>query len=236
MRMTLAQVRVGPSVDENKARILSILRDAQVDEWIVFPEGAVSGYFPQDEDFLTIDPREIDDAVDAIETEARRRRCGVVLGSALHVDGGWRNAAIVQTPLGQRWRYDKIELSELDVRHFTPGRDTPTYDAGDAPLGIQMCRELLFPLAWQTLAGNGARLIVHVNNAIKPIDAVWAHVIIARAVENGVFVCSVNNASAPQALASYVVSPAGDVLLKTDTQVEQVVSCEIDLAATRPAY
>jgi predicted amidohydrolase len=84
--------------------------------------------------------------------------------------------------------------------------------------------------------GKGARLIVHVNNAIKPIDAVWEHVIVARAVENGVFVCSVNNAAAPQALASYVISPSGDVLLKTATQTEQVVSCDLDLAASGPAY
>jgi predicted amidohydrolase len=61
-------------------------------------------------------------------------------------------------------------------------------------------------------------------------------VIIARAVENGVFVCSVNNAASPQALASYVVSPSGEVLAKTDTQTEQILSCEIDLSATRPAY
>jgi hypothetical protein len=32
------------------------------------------------------------------------------------------------------------------------------------------------------------------------------------------------------------VSPSGEVLVKTDTQAEQIVSCEIDLAATRPAY
>jgi hypothetical protein len=32
------------------------------------------------------------------------------------------------------------------------------------------------------------------------------------------------------------VSPSGEVLVKTGTQVEQVVSCEIDLSAARPAY
>jgi predicted amidohydrolase len=236
MRVTMAQVRVGPSVDENRTRILSILRDAQVDEWIVFPEGAVSGYFPQHEDFLKGDPRQVTDAVDEIRADARRRRCGIVLGSALQIDGAWRNAVIVQAPSGRDWRYDKIELSELDAHHFVAGRDVPVYDADGVTFGIQVCRELLFPIAWHGLAVRGARLVIHVNNAIKPIDAVWEHVIIARAVENGVFVCSVNNAASPQALASYVVSPSGEVLAKTDTQTEQILSCEIDLSATRPAY
>jgi predicted amidohydrolase len=232
----MAQIRVERDVATNAAKILAIVRHARADEWIVFPEGAVSGYFPQDDDFLKGDPRQVTAAVDEIRAEATRRRCGIVLGSALRIDEAWRNAVIVQTPSGERWRYDKIELSELDARHFVAGRDVPVYDAGEAALGIQVCRELLFPLAWRTLAGKGARLIVHVNNAIKPIDAVWAHVIIARAVENGVFVCSVNNAASPQTLASYVVSPSGEVLAKTDTQTEQVLSCEIDLSATRPAY
>jgi predicted amidohydrolase len=236
MRLTLAQIRIERDIAANAAKIRSIVREARADEWIVFPEGAVSGYFPQDADFLQGDSRQVTDAVDAICADARQRRCGLVLGSALSVDGVWRNAVIVQEPTGRSWRYDKIELSGLDARHFTAGRDLPVYETGDATLGIQVCRELLFPLAWRTLAGEGARLIVHVNNAIKPIDAVWEHVIIARAVENGVFVCSVNNAAAPQALASYIVSPSGDVLVKTDTQVEQIMSREIDLSATRPAY
>jgi predicted amidohydrolase len=236
MRLTMAQVRVERDVATNAAKIRSIVREARADEWVVFPEGAISGYFPQDESFLTGDSRPVTDAVDAICADARQRRCGLVLGSALYVDGAWRNSVIVQNPDGRSWRYDKIELSELDARHFTAGHELPVYETGDAALGIQVCRELLFPVAWHSLASDGARLIVHVNNAIKPIDAVWEHVIIARAVENGVFVCSVNNAAAPQALASYVVSPAGEVLAKTDTQTEQIVSCEIDLSAIRPAY
>jgi predicted amidohydrolase len=236
MRLTMAQVRVEREVATNAATIRSILRDAREDEWVVFPEGAVSGYFPRDEDFLKGDPRQVTDAVDEIRAEAKQRRCGLVLGSALQIDGAWRNAVIVQSPAGRGWRYDKIELSELDARHFIAGGELPVYDVGGVTLGIQVCRELLFPVAWHSLASAGARLIVHVNNAIKPIDAVWEHVIIARAVENGVFVCSVNNAAAPQALASYVVSPAGEVLAKTDVQTEQIVSCEIDLSAMRPAY
>jgi predicted amidohydrolase len=179
--MTVAQLRVERDVAKNTAKIRSILRDARADEWIVFPEGAVSGYFPQESDFLSGDPRQVADAVEEICAEATQRRCVLVLGSALHVDEAWRNSVIVQDPRGQRWRYDKIELSELDVRHFSAGRDVPVYDVGGVTVGIQMCRELLFPLAWHGLAARGARLVLHVDNAIKPIDAVWEHVIIARA-------------------------------------------------------
>jgi predicted amidohydrolase len=235
VHVTLAQMRVGPDVDANAAGIVAILGGARAGGWVVFPEGAVSGYFPERDDFLR-DPRVVADAVDAIRAEARRRGSGLVLGSALHVDGAWRNAVIVQDPAGRGWRYDKVELSALEARHFAPGRETPVYATGEVTIGVQVCRELLFPLAWRDLAGRGARVLMHVNNAIKPIDAVWEHVLIARAVENNVFVCSVNNAAAPQALASYVISPAGDILLKTATRAEQVASCDLDLAAARPAY
>jgi predicted amidohydrolase len=236
VHVTLAQIRVGRDVEANVAGILASLDSAPAGGWVLFPEGAVSGYFPGEDDFLRGDPRHVGEAVDEIRAEARRRGSGLVLGSALHADGAWRNAVIVQDPAGRHWRYDKVELSALDARHFAAGREAPVYNAGEAAIGVQVCRELLFPLAWHDLAVRGARVLMHVNNAIKPIDAVWEHVLIARAVENNVFVCSVNNAAAPQALASCVIAPSGDVLLRTATQTEQIVSCELDLASTRPAY
>ncbi|HQR36076.1 MAG TPA: nitrilase-related carbon-nitrogen hydrolase, partial [Blastocatellia bacterium] len=67
------------------------------------------------------------------------------------------------------------------------------------------------------------------NNAIQPHDALWEHILITRAVEQSIFVCSVNNAAEPQALASYLIAPSGKVLLKTNAQQDQMLATEIDL-------
>jgi predicted amidohydrolase len=65
--------------------------------------------------------------------------------------------------------------------------------------------------------------------SIKPHDQVWEHLFVARAVENQVFVCSVNNAAPPQKLTSYLVAPSGDILLRAKEQTEQLLSYEMDL-------
>ena len=99
--------------------------------------------------------------------------------------------------------------------------------AGDITLGVLACRELLFPAAWMKLQQAGARIVFHINNAIQPHDRIWEHLLIARAIEQGLFVCSVNNGAPPQELASYLIAPSGKVLLKTEPRQEQVLSAEI---------
>jgi predicted amidohydrolase len=92
-----------------------------------------------------------------------------------------------------------------------------------------VCREILFPQAWLGLKQRGAQVVFHLNNALKPYDDVWEHILIARAVENRMFVCSVNNAAPPQKLTSYLVAPSGQVLLRANEQVVQTLSYEVDL-------
>ena len=49
------------------------------------------------------------------------------------------------------------------------------------------------------------------------------------------FVCSVNNAAAPQQLTSYLIAPDGSLMLKAEPQTEQVLTATIDLANVVPS-
>ncbi len=64
-----------------------------------------------------------------------------------------------------------------------------------------MCRELLFPEQWRALKLQGAQLIFHINNAIQPQDAIWRRILITRALENQIYIVSVNNPASLQAQA-----------------------------------
>ncbi len=90
------------------------------------------------------------------------------------------------------------------------------------------CRELLFPEAWAGLKHAGAAIVCHLNNAVAPQDALWNHLLIARAIEQSLFVCSVNNGAATQALPSFLIAPSGRVLLQTDVQQDQILAARID--------
>jgi len=138
--------------------------------------------------------------------------------------------------LGQRYVYHKNNLHVPGRKHFTPGNELPVYTIDGVTVGIQICREIFFPEQWKVLKKKGAQVIFHINNAIKQIDRPWSHMLITRAIENQLFVCSANNAAAPQALASYLVSPSGEILLETELQVEKTLAYEIELEEVRTDF
>jgi predicted amidohydrolase len=230
-QITVAQLQVEQDIAKNKNKILSVLNAAQQNEWIIFPECMLTGYFPEKEDFLRdINTEELESAIAEISHTVRNRHCYCLLGTAAYLDGAWYNATVIQEPTGLSQIYRKIALSELDKRHFQPGTAANVYTVNGIKIGVQTCRELIFPEPWMQLRKQGAQIVFHTNNAIKPYDKVWEHIIITRAVENGYYVCSVNNAAKPQALTSYLVAPNGEVLLEGAVQKEQSLTQEIDLA------
>ena len=231
MKLTLAQVIIEPDPTKNKEKMLSVLQAAEKDEWVIFPEGTLSGYFPeQDGYFKDLDKAELEDAVAHIAEVVKQRECHCLYGTATYASDDVLNSVVIESYEQARQLYHKIELSALDRQHFESGSDVPVYKLGNVTFGVQVCRELLFPEAWRSLKKRGAQVVFHINNALKDHDQVWRHVSIARGVENANFVCSMNNGASPQKLSSHVVSPNGAVLLETEPSQEQTLSVDIDLS------
>jgi predicted amidohydrolase len=229
MRLTIAQLVVGQDIAANLDRMRTAFEASQPGDWIVFPEGVLSGYFPDDDTFMRrFDAERIEAAICEVERIVRARRCHCIFGTATLTDGVWRNSVVIVTADGRRHVYHKVELSSLDRRHFTPGTTSEVIRAGDLAFGVLACRELLFPALWSRLKLGGAQIVFHINNAIQPQDRIWNHVLVARAIEQGIFVCSVNNGAPPQLLASYLIAPSGETLLKTETGRDHLISAEIN--------
>lgn len=235
MRISIAQLAVTLDPADNLSRMLAVLDEARPGEWVAFPEGMLSGYAPDLDDFAArLDPTAIASGIEELRRKVAERRCYSVFGSATPSAAGWHNSVFVASPDGQLAVHHKIELAQLDRNHFAPGTSVTALDVGGVRCAVQACRELLFPLTWHSLKSAGATIIFHINNAIQPQDAIWRHVIVTRAVELGIFVCSVNNSAAPQALPSFLVSPAGEVLLESNCQREEVLTTVIDLRQAIP--
>jgi predicted amidohydrolase len=229
MKIKIAQLIVGRELTSNLRRMRTVLESAQPGEWIVFPEGMLSGYFPEDDHWMgQLDGASIEAGIREIEALVKARQCHCLFGAATFADGALRNSVVTIAPDGERQRYHKIELSGLDRRHFSPGTTSEILRIGDLTFGVLACRELLFPAMWARLKQAGAQIVFHLNNAIQPHDRIWDHFFIARAIEQGLFVCSVNNGAPPQELASSLVAPSGEVLLKTKIGGDDLLSAEID--------
>jgi predicted amidohydrolase len=234
-RIVIAQMKVGRDLQANEARILALLSQAEPEDLVVFPEGALTGYFPEEDWYpRAIDPGALDRSLREVQLAVSRMRCHCVLGSVTIADGGFRNSAIVLSHSGATGVYHKVKLGHVEARCFQAGAALPVFAVGGLRIGIQICREVIFPGPWSALKEQGAQLVLHVNNAIQPHDAIWDHLLVARALESSMFVCSVNNAAPPQALASYLVDPHGQVLLRTDTQKEQMLAHEIAVNDVTP--
>lgn len=232
MKIHIAQLVVETELSVNFAKIKRVLAGVQSGEWVVFPEASLSGYFPDAPNYTSrLNAAEIEQAIVEIHDFVRARGCFCVLGTARHSKGKWENAAVVLSPTGPAETYAKIQLSALDARHFRPGPFVPVFHIDGVRVGIQLCRELLFPNQWAQLRQAGVKMVIHLNNAIKPHDAIWEHVLITRALEHAMYVCSINNAAPPQELTSYLVAPNGKLLLKAARQTEEVLTTNIDLTA-----
>jgi hypothetical protein len=58
MRIVMAQMRVERELAKNRETICSMLQRARPEDWVVFPEGALTRYFPHETDYLAATARE----------------------------------------------------------------------------------------------------------------------------------------------------------------------------------
>ena len=236
MKVRIAQLSVSKDIDANLDKVISVLQKSSSNEWVLFPEGMISGYYPEGATFLSqLNPDVIEKSIDKIEKIVHEKKLNCLVGSAIRLNGNWYNSTIFISP-DKKIIYRKNNLSMLDRNHFTAGGELKSYEADHLRFGIQMCRELTFPEQWKLLKKKGAQVIFHINNAIKAADGLREHVLIARAFENQVWVCSVNNASPPQKMSSMVIDPSGKVVWKSTPQKEEVHVEKLDLSLVSDYY
>lgn len=138
-RITLAQIRVGRDVDDNLPRIRAAFAQAKKDkaEWIMFPEGALSGYHDN------YDQAKVAAARTEVMGLCRDARVIAVLGTCWKVNGQTTNEIQIIDADGKlAGRYSKHCLTYGDAKHFTVG-DTPlVHQVNGLTVGTLICNDL----------------------------------------------------------------------------------------------
>lgn len=236
MKITVAQLIVTKDIQSNLKKISFTLESSHEKEWVIFPEGMLSGYYPQEDSYpKNIDFNSIEQGINVIKDMVSKKRCNCIFGTAYFKDEEWYNSSIF-IGNNKSFIYHKNNLATLDRRCFKQGNEISTLDYQGVRFGIQMCRELVFPEQWKLLKHQGAQIIFHINNAIKIEDEVRSHLLVTRAYENQYFVCSVNNADYPQTQPSVVIAPNGGVLFQSKTRQEQVTAVKVNLSLVKNDY
>jgi predicted amidohydrolase len=236
MKVRIAQLVVTKDIPTNSNKILTIIEGAQPNEWVLFPEGMLSGYYPEEKTYLDqLNAELIENEIEKIHQKVKQKNVVCLFGTAMKIDNSWYNSAMLLTPEKQ-FTYQKNNLSTLDRDHFKAGSELKVFEFGEIKVAIQMCRELTFPEQWKILKKGGVQVIFHINNAIKENDKLREKVLVSRAFENQIWVCSVNNAASPQTISSMVIDPYGKEVWLSTPQKEETHSEELDLSQVSTQY
>ena len=219
-----AQFPVSLSIADNVRQTRALLEQAQPDELLILPEGAISGYADDMRFLQAVDTVELECALHDVQQAAQQSGAHLVVGSCLCEGDSWRNAAVYFAPDGSKSTYYKVNLATHERGILRAGDTLPVFpmrfSEGVVLVGVQLCREIRFPEQWRALARHGAQVFVYLTyaaNSHAP-PGVWRSHLISRAAENQRFIVGANTAHVDQHCPTMIISPRGGVLCETKTR------------------
>lgn len=175
---------------------------------------------------------------------AKKHNTNVIAGSYIELlpDGDYRNACVVINRQGEIiGKYHKIHLFNYqgseESKFVSPGNKAVIVQTDIGKIGLTICYDIRFPELYRTLNEGGAEIITNVAAFANTKYDHWVTLNKARAIENLVYVISVNQCGRVdikrQNLGmSMVINPWGDVIASAGTN-EGVMMAEIDLGTLR---
>ena len=238
----VAQFPVTLSIQNNLEIMDSVIAQTNIGDWVIFPEGSLSGYSTDTSFLKQINHGELIAGLEHIRNAATRRIINIWVGACINIDGQWFNTAYGFSAHGETQVYRKINLATHERGIFSTGNDLPVFELktaeGKIKVGIQICREVRFPEQWGWLARCGAQIILHLNNAvgIDSVQSIWKSHLISRAAETQRFVLSSNNAAPKQISPTIAIAPDGQVIDEIVSAELNTLRVELDLSKVSDMY
>jgi predicted amidohydrolase len=220
LKVAAVQFRSSYNVADNLKRMdatLIKLADDRV-KVAVFPECALTGYNEDAVRSATKD--EVASAEEHLRNTCRQHGIAAVLGSVYKVNGKIYNSAVVFDSHGELIeRYAKIHLA--GEKWFTPGNHISYFELEGIPSTVMICHDERYPELVRLPAIEGARIVYYISHESglgqESKLAPYRAQLMARAVENGVFIVSANAPASRKDLSgshgqSRIVSPDGNVV------------------------
>lgn len=132
-------------------------------------------------------------------------------------------------------QYSKIHLFRLmeEEKYLTAGDQAGMLDIEGIPAGMMICYDIRFPELSRKLALSGAKMLFVPAEWPNPRLHHWRTLLMARAIENQMYVVSCNRVGVSGTTEffghSMIVDPWGEVVAEGGT-IETIVTANIDLA------
>lgn len=142
------------------------------------------------------------------------------------------------------WAFPNGEIKTYDKRHlFRMAEEHHTFSAGNSKLIVEykgwkicplICYDLRFPVWSRNNKANSYDCLIYIANWPAVRKEAWSKLLLARAIENQVYVIGVNRIGEDgkgilYAGNSIVVNPKGEEILVTKEYEEEISSCKLSL-------
>jgi len=243
--MKIAGIQFKPKFKDVKGNLEKMFHYANnvVADIIIFPELSTTGYFFQSYseifDYAEEFPGSISLQFQRFSTELNK----IIIYGFPEIQGDkiYNSAAIIFPKEQYNFIYRKTHLFYKEKFVFNQGNTgykVVNYPDFDLNLGVMICYDWRFPEAARTLALKGADLIVCPSNLVTHI---WSKVILARAIENKVYLAVVNRIGRESNNAeelffngeSVILGYNGERLAKASVEGEEVIIADIEPSLTR---
>ncbi len=234
LKVAAVQMRSSRSLAENVSRITnSIHKCAQEGvRVVVFPECALSGYYP--EVVTNLSAEAVTAAEEQVAEACRTSRTYAVVGSAWRDGDRLFDSALIFVPAGTVIeRYHKIQLAE---RWPQVGDHLSVFRIDGVPCSVIICHDERYPELVRLPVLAGAKVIFYLSHESglreeKKVGPYRAQ-IQARAVENTVFVIQANAPANLDASGSHgqsrIIAPDGNILQEASIFQEDVLVQTLD--------
>ncbi|MFP4042117.1 MAG: amidohydrolase [Bacteroidales bacterium] len=158
-----------------------------------------------------------------------------ILGSLIIQEGSnYYNRMISQLPDGEFFTYDKRHLFRMgeENNHYTAGSKRVIFNYKEWRIHPLICYDLRFPV-WSRNRGD-YDLLIYVANWPESRRHVWKTLLVARALENQVYVVGVNRIGKDGQNISYagdsmIIDPKGRIISETKPNEENIETRELSL-------
>lgn len=192
MKIALGQLQIcwedkRANLDKVKSCISMLAEEGT--ELFLLPEMSLTGF-----SMNTSKTKEVcKDTVGYIQELAESYKMAVGVGWVKDAGALCENHYSIVTPEGELLNYGKLHPFRYggETEHFQGGSALPFCEYGDVRIGVQICYDLRFPEPFQILSKDVDLILVPANWPARRREH-WNCLLMARAIENMVYVAGVN--------------------------------------------
>ncbi|EGO61897.1 nitrilase/cyanide hydratase and apolipoprotein N-acyltransferase [Acetonema longum DSM 6540] len=235
MQIAMVQMEVvSGNIQANRERGIRMAEEAaDKARTVVLPEIWTTGYGLKNVEQWAEDPE--GPVIQEMRRIAKTKGVYIVAGSMpVKRDDRIFNETIVFDPQGQIvTTYQKVHMFSLygEEKFFSPGNRRASFQLGEITAGLTICYDLRFPELYRSLALDGAQMIFVVAEWPRERLQHWITLNQARAIENQVYLCSVNCVGEHRGIRfpghSLFIDPNGRITTE-GTDAESIIYAQYD--------